>query len=238
MPGVARDDDFLDVLVIKIADRTLDQVAFLIDEARRGRLQRQVANAFPETQQIFEIALDLLLRPRGAGSADDEPHALRNLEFLGDGFQTAAILRIGDLARDATTASGVRHQNGVAAGERQIRRESRALVAAFFLDDLNQDDLAALDDFLDLVAARAATLARARSLAEFRLRAFVVMFVLDRAVVVERVLMSGVIVLDRAVPHRWRGPKAWLRRLERLRSRKSTVLRPGPMQRFRFLPAR
>jgi len=39
---------------------------------------------------------------------------------------------------------------------REMPRESGALVAALFLDDLNQDDLAALDDFLDLVAARTA----------------------------------------------------------------------------------
>src|SRR5205823_6156082 len=42
------------------------------------------------------------------------------------------------------------------AGQRQIGRERRTLVAALFLDDLNQHHLAALDDFLNLVlAARA-----------------------------------------------------------------------------------
>ena len=56
--------------------------------------------------------------------------------------------------------AGVRHQHGVAAGERQVRRQRRALVAALLLDDLHQDDLAALDDFLDLVAARTAARAR------------------------------------------------------------------------------
>src|SRR4029079_7102021 len=97
---------------------SLDQVAFLIDEARGRRLQRQVADTFPESQKIFEIALDLLLCAGGAGCADDEPHALRNFEFLSDGLKPPAILRIGDLARNATAARRVRHQNGVAAGER------------------------------------------------------------------------------------------------------------------------
>jgi hypothetical protein len=46
---------------------------------------------------------------------------------------------------------GVRHQHAIAAGERQVGGEGRALVAALFLDDLDQHHLAALDDFLDLV---------------------------------------------------------------------------------------
>src|SRR5690606_14468916 len=40
---------------------------------------------------------------------------------------------------------------GIAAGKREIGRQRRALVAALFLDNLNQHDLAALDDLLDLV---------------------------------------------------------------------------------------
>ena len=34
---LARDDDLVDVLVVEVADRALDQVAFFVDEARRGR---------------------------------------------------------------------------------------------------------------------------------------------------------------------------------------------------------
>ncbi len=52
--------------------------------------------------------------------------------------------------------AGIGHQHGVAAGQRQIGGERRALAAALFLDDLHQDDLAALDDLLDLVGAHAA----------------------------------------------------------------------------------
>ena len=59
----------------------------------------------------------------------------------------------GDLAADAAAARGVGHQHGVAAGQRQVGGQRRALVAALFLDDLHQHHLAALDDFLDLVLA-------------------------------------------------------------------------------------
>ncbi len=49
--------------------------------------------------------------------------------------------------------AGVGHQHRIAAGERQVGGQRRALVAALLLDDLDQQDLAALDDFLDLVVA-------------------------------------------------------------------------------------
>jgi hypothetical protein len=47
----------------------------------------------------------------------------------------------------------VRHQHAVAAGEAEVGGQRGALVAALFLDDLDQQDLAALDYVLDLVAA-------------------------------------------------------------------------------------
>ena len=68
-------------------------------------------------------------------------------------LQALAVLGVGDLAGDAAAARGVGHQHRIAAGERQIGGERRALVAALFLDHLHQQDLAALDDFLDLVVA-------------------------------------------------------------------------------------
>jgi hypothetical protein len=47
----------------------------------------------------------------------------------------------------------IRHQHAVAAGKAEIGGQRRALVAALFLDDLDQQHLTALDDVLDLVAA-------------------------------------------------------------------------------------
>jgi hypothetical protein len=47
----------------------------------------------------------------------------------------------------------VRHQHAIAAGKRKIGGQRGALVTALFLDDLDQQHLAALDDVLDLVAA-------------------------------------------------------------------------------------
>ena len=48
--------------------------------------------------------------------------------------------------------AGVRHQHAIAAREAEISGEGGALVAAFFLHDLHQQHLAALDHVLNLVA--------------------------------------------------------------------------------------
>src|SRR6185436_19839391 len=54
--------------------------------------------------------------------------------------------------------SRVGHQHRIAAGKREVSGEGGALVAALFLDDLDEQNLAALDDFLDLVLAGPASL--------------------------------------------------------------------------------
>ena len=155
-PAVAGDQDLVDVLVVEIADRALDQRAFLVDELRRGGLQREVAHRLPQAQQIFEVALDLGLGAVRAGGAQDDAHAFRHFEVLRDLLQALAVDRAGDLARNAAAARGVRHQHRIAAGEREVGRERRALGAALFLDHLHQHDLPALDDLLDLVVAAVA----------------------------------------------------------------------------------
>ena len=148
---VAGHQDLVDVLVVEVADRALDQRSLLIDEVGRRRLQRQVAHILPQPHQVLEIALDLGLGAAGAGGAQDHAHALRHFQLGGDLLQPLAVGRGGDLARDAAAAGGVRHQHRVAAGQRQVGGQRGALVAALFLDDLDKQHLPALDDFLDLV---------------------------------------------------------------------------------------
>ncbi len=147
----AGDQDFVDVLVVEIADRAFDQRAFLVDQRRRRGFQREIADRLPQPQQIFEVALDLGLGAAGAGRAQDHAHAFRHFQLLSHLLEPLAVDRIGDLAADAAAARRIGHQHGVAAGQRQIGRERGAFGAAFFLDDLHQHHLAALDHFLDLV---------------------------------------------------------------------------------------
>ena len=46
---------------------------------------------------------------------------------------------------------GVRHQNAIATWQREVGGQGRALVPAFLLGGLDQDDLVALNYFLDFV---------------------------------------------------------------------------------------
>src|SRR5579885_1452284 len=150
----ALDQHLVDVAGVEVADRALDQVAFLVDQRRRARFERQVANLVPQPQQIFVVALDLGLGALGPGGADDDPDAFGDVEVFENLLQPAAVGHAGDLARHPAAAAGIRHQHAVAPGERQVGGQRRPLVAALFLDDLHQHDLPALDHLLDLVAAR------------------------------------------------------------------------------------
>ncbi len=107
----------------------------------------------PQAAEIFVVALDIDVGSLQAGSAQDHAHALRHLELGQHLLHALAVGRIGYLAADAAAAAGVGHQHAVAAGQRQEGGEGRALVAALLLDDLDEQDLAALDDFLNLVLA-------------------------------------------------------------------------------------
>src|SRR4029079_2454527 len=110
-------------------------------------------DVLPEPEQIVVVALDLGLGALGAGGADDQAHAGRHVEALDDARQALDGGGGGDLAADAAAAGGVGHQDAVAPGEREVGGQRRALVAALFLDDLDQHDLPAADHLLDLVAA-------------------------------------------------------------------------------------
>ena len=68
-------------------------------------------------------------------------------------LQTLPVGDIGDLAGNAASAPSIRHQDGIATGKRQIGGECSALIAALFLDNLHQQNLATLDHFLDFILA-------------------------------------------------------------------------------------
>ena len=149
---LAFDQHFVDLAIIEVTNRPLDQIAFLIDRGRCDRFQRQLAHLLPLALQIFIVALDLGLGAFGTRRAHDQTSALRHIDLTCDLFELLAIRRIGDLARNPAAARSVWHEHAVATRERQISGQRRTFIAALFLDDLNQQDLANLDDLLDLVA--------------------------------------------------------------------------------------
>ena len=151
---LAFDPHLVDVAGVQVADRPFDQGAFLMNGAGRDRLQRPFPDVVPQPQRVFVVAADLQLVALLPGGPDDQAHALRHLQLARDRLEARAIGGIGDLARDAAAARGVRHQHAVAAGERQISGQRRPFVAPLLLDHLDQQDLAPLDHLLDLVAAQ------------------------------------------------------------------------------------
>ena len=153
---VALDQDLVHVAGVAVADGALDEVGFLVDQRRRGTRQRALADAVPQAQQVLAVAPDLGLGPLGAGGADDEGHAVGHLQLVDHLAQAAAVAGGGDLAGDAAAARRVGHQHREAAGQRDVGGQRGALRAALLLHHLDQHDLAALDDLLDLVVAQEA----------------------------------------------------------------------------------
>ena len=150
---IALHPDFIHIARVDVADGALDEAAVLVDQRRGDGVQRLLADLVPQAGEIVEVALDLGLGALEARRADDAAHALRQLQLRHDGLQATAVGLAGNLPGDAAAVGGVGHQDRIAASQRQVGGERRALAAALFLHDLNQKDLAALDDFLNLVAA-------------------------------------------------------------------------------------
>ena len=150
---VALDDHFLDIAVIDVADRALDKVAVRMDQRGRGGFQRVLADIVPQAGQIVEVALDFGLGALKARRAHDAAHALGQVHFGDDGLQPLAVGKAADLARNPAAMAGIGHQHAIAARQAEIGGESRTLVAALFLHDLNQQHLTTMDHVLNLVAA-------------------------------------------------------------------------------------
>ena len=151
---LALDQNLVDVAAVEVANRALDQVGFLVDERRRGGLQGAFPDLVPQSDQVLVVALDLGLAAFLDCGAQDDRHAFGDIQVFEDRFQPFAILGVVDPARDAAAPVRVGHEHAVASGQRHISGQRRAFSAALLLCDLDQQDLAAFDDLLNLVVAR------------------------------------------------------------------------------------
>ena len=149
----ALDENLIDLACVEIADRSLDQIAFLMDQAWCLRFQRLCADLVPELRQIGVVARNFRLGALGPGGANNHGGAVLNVEPADNGFQPFAVGGVGDLAADPAAAGRVWHKNAIAAGKRKVGRQRGALVAALFLDDLHKHDLLSRNHFLNLVFA-------------------------------------------------------------------------------------
>ena len=149
---VGVDQDLADVGLEVVADGADDQAALEVDQEGAGLLLGGAFDGAPQLQQVVEIPLQFLGLAADGGGAGDQAHAVGHFELIHGVAQFGALVTV-DAAGDAATARVVRHQDEVAAGQRDIGGQRGALVAAFVLVDLDDEFLAFLQRVGDLGAA-------------------------------------------------------------------------------------
>ena len=124
-------------------------VALAVDQERRFPLQHHIENRGPDREQVFEVPGELLGATVDTGRAQDDAHALGNFDVI-EGLAGKVAFGADDAPRDAAGARLVRLEDDEATCQADEGRESRALVAALFLVDLDDNVLALAQDFLDV----------------------------------------------------------------------------------------
>ncbi len=142
------DQDLADVVAQIVAQGADDEFRFLVDQERCRSRCRRFGDRLPQLQEVIEIPLQLFGFAAHAGGADDQAHFIGQLQLIHGIFQILPILAL-DAARNATGARIVRHQHQVTTGQADERGQGGALVATFFLVDLDDDGLAFLDQLAD-----------------------------------------------------------------------------------------
>ena len=148
--GLDAVDQYLaDVLAQVVADRTDDDVAFLVDQEGRLALAGGFLDRAPQLQQVVQVPLQLFAGAAEARGAHDQAHVGRGVEAIEGFAQFVALLAL-DAPGNAAGPRVVGHQHQVAAGQADEGGQCRALVAALFLLDLDDDFLAFAQHVLDV----------------------------------------------------------------------------------------
>ncbi len=145
--------DVLDLGGDEVARGLVDQVHVLVQQGRRLDRLVLLEDAVPHADQHAEVGDQLGVGDAGGRGAHDGRHAL-GPDRLHDRLEPVALVGRLDLARDAAELAG-RHEDQVAAGERDVGRDPGALEPARLLDDLHQHVVAAADLLVDGVAGAA-----------------------------------------------------------------------------------
>ena len=145
---VGVDQDLADVGGEVIADGADDQRGLLIDQVGTLADTRGVVNGGPQLEHVVQVPLQLGRGATDASGAGDQAHPLGVLELVHRLFELFALVTL-DATAHATATRVVGHQHQVTTGQRDKGGQGRALVAALFLLDLDQQLLAFLDHVLD-----------------------------------------------------------------------------------------
>ena len=146
--------DGLEAVGQLVAQNALHDIQIVVQQERRGFLFGLLADVEPEVVQEAHVGRDFFLGVAFAGGADDEAAGHAGMVGLEDALQAQALFVAGDLARDAHVLHR-RHVDHVAAGQGDVRRDARALLAERLLGDLDDDLLALFQQFGDRRQRRA-----------------------------------------------------------------------------------
>src|SRR4051812_37170049 len=149
------DDRALELLDEDVADDADREVGLLEDHLADVRLVRPLGDHLVEAVQIRDLSREVLLLRTLRGGPDDHP-ALADIDLV-DQLAKARALTVGQALGDSDPAS-LGHVDEVAARDRELHREARALRLQWVFDDLDDDLLAGLDQLVDPAAPAAAPL--------------------------------------------------------------------------------
>ena len=145
---VGVDQDFANVRLEIVADRSNDQAAFLVDQEGALLLVGRAFDGLPELHQVVQIPLQFFCRPTDRRSARNQTHSLRNLQLIHHVAQLGTLVTF-HTARYTAAARIVRHQNEVTTSEADKGGQGGTLVTALIFVDLDDQFLAFTQGFLD-----------------------------------------------------------------------------------------
>ena len=113
----------------------------MIDQVRALAAFGCAVDGRPQLQQVVQVPLQFRRGAANASGARDDAHAIGVFELVQRFFQVSPVFAFNATAHTAA-ARVIGHQHDIAARQRHKRRQRRALVAALFFFDLNQQLLA------------------------------------------------------------------------------------------------
>src|SRR6266850_1449344 len=143
-----------------VAQHALRERQVLVEQLRRGRALRTVADRRPEVAQVAQVRAQLVLaRGFGQRAQDEAALLLRRQQLLQAVAQLRAAALVLDPLRDADVRIRIARQSGQvdqqAAGQRDLRRKPRALGADRVLYHLDEHRLALGQDLFDRLSGLA-----------------------------------------------------------------------------------
>ncbi len=145
---VGVDQDVADVVIEVVTDRADHEGRFLVDQEGALAALGGAVDGAPQLEEVVQVPLEFGCAAADARGARDDGHAVGIFQLVHVLLELGPVFAL-DASRDAAAARVVGHEDDVAARERHERREGRALVAALFLLDLDQQFLAFPDHVVD-----------------------------------------------------------------------------------------